>query len=205
MKKLIKIVGSSFNEIKDLRKNGNLWFKIFKEEGILREGMKILDYGAGLGRLSVPFSEMAKVVATDPNEKMVEYLESVGIEAYKRKDCRMLKQKDFDFILSAYVFQHIPLELTQRITRQMAKFSNKLYFTFPTYEMFEKLGRDIPINYDRPKEKDEDELNEFGTHDFGSIILNEKELKILFDKSDWNTRTIKQVTDKIENLFEISK
>lgn len=78
---------------------------------------KILDFGCGVGRLVIPFSEIAqKVVGLDISESMLKEAER-NCNKYSITNISLLKSDDelsvldgkFDLIHSYIVFQHIPV------------------------------------------------------------------------------------------------
>jgi len=187
LKKLIKIVASKAETIEELEISGENWKRMFIENGFLKEGDKVLDYGAGLGRVSIPFSKIAKVIAVDGNREMVEYLKSKGIDASLKLD----KELDFDFIVCAYVLQHIHFPEAQELAKVFSEISPRLYFTLP---IIDDGVDDSYIHYSKSFYVPIEESSNVSR----SMYL--KELPILFEKSKYNPKTIRRITF---NLFEI--
>ncbi|OXU13942.1 class I SAM-dependent methyltransferase [Sedimentisphaera salicampi] len=88
---------------------------------------RILDFGCGVGRTSIPFSEIAEeVVAADISENMLK--EAENNKALRGADNLKLMQTGsdisnipgrFDFVHSLYVFQHIPASEGRKIIGQL--------------------------------------------------------------------------------------
>lgn len=84
---------------------------------------KILDFGCGVGRLVVPFCEIAEMVTgLDVSESMLKEAEK-NCYKYRLKNTQLLKSDDelslldgnFDLIHSFIVFQHIPVDRGMQI------------------------------------------------------------------------------------------
>lgn len=89
---------------------------------------KILDFGCGVGRLVIPFSEISdKVIGLDVSESMLKEA-LINCNQFSKNNISLIKSDDelsllegsFDLIHSFIVFQHIPIE------RGMQIFSNLL-------------------------------------------------------------------------------
>jgi 2-polyprenyl-3-methyl-5-hydroxy-6-metoxy-1,4-benzoquinol methylase len=84
---------------------------------------RVLDFGCGVGRLVIPFAEIAEqVVGLDVSESMLEEARKNCSEHFV-KNVSLLKSDDglssltgyFDLIHSCIVFQHIPVERGKKI------------------------------------------------------------------------------------------
>lgn len=204
MDKLLSIV-SRIDNVDDLQKNGQLWLRVFKEAGIITSNTRMLDYGAGLGRISIPFSSICKVTAVDGNLEMVKYLRKAGISAKTCRDGKNLTGT-YDFVMVAYVFQHIPTELTRKILGRLALMAPTLYFTFPTFELFEELRMTIPPSYKPESVLDISKVGEFKTHEFGSVLLFKKQLLDMLDECGWNIASfVEPFPEKIKGLYRINR
>ena len=190
-KKLIHIVASKATGIEEIEKSGQTWLEIFINNGWVKKGDKMLDFGAGLGRFSIPFSKVSDVTAIDGNKGMVNYMKSKGVKAILSDECK-IKTK-FDFALCPYVLQHIHFPKAQMIVGQISKLTNRLYFTYPI------IDDNCPKSYINYKQSMDVDLLE--SHDVSRKISLE-ELPVLFEKSDFNPKTIKRC---FGNLFEITK
>jgi 2-polyprenyl-3-methyl-5-hydroxy-6-metoxy-1,4-benzoquinol methylase len=194
LKELVFIVASRANkDINKIKISGDNFAKKFSELGILKPNMKILDYGAGVGRMAIPFNRIANVTAIDGNPKMVKYLTENGILAFCGDDCTSVINKTFDFAMSMYVLQHIHFPKSQEIVRQISKITSTFYFTYPIIEM------NAPESY--MHYTDSYDIDVLESHHY-SRKMSEKDLPKLFEKSQFNSNTIKNIFD---NVFEIKK
>ena len=84
---------------------------------------KVLDFGCGVGRLVIPFAEIAEhVVGVDVSDSMLKEARK-NCNEYAVQNVTLLKSDDnlsfldgeFDLIHSVIVFQHIPIERGRRI------------------------------------------------------------------------------------------
>lgn len=107
------------------------------------EPLLVLDYGIGIGRLTLPILEnypKIKVIGIDESESMLEltkqylpqkYFLNEQIKLYKPTELNNLKKESFDLILAVYVFQHIFLEELEKILfnlYQLLKKDGALFF-----------------------------------------------------------------------------
>jgi ubiquinone/menaquinone biosynthesis C-methylase UbiE len=196
--KLIKIVGSRLESIEQIEKQGEKWCNFFVSRGMIKPGMKVLDYGAGLGRLAIPFSKIATVKALDVNPDMVEYLNEHGVEASVASDCEGV-EGTFDFVISCYVFEHNMIEDVQKLIQQMSKITDVLYFTYPTIEVFNGV---FPNNYQHYKELERLPLIE---NTQTSRMMFHRELPILVEGSTFDSNSLTWIKDIGANLFRVSK
>jgi len=194
IEKLVKIVASRAKNFEELQKSGENWLKMFLENGWIKKGYRILDYGAGLGRISIPFSKIADVTAVDGNKEMVKFLKSKKIKASCLSNLDDLNfNKKFDFIISIYVLQHIHFPNAQKLVTKMAELTDTLYFTYP----IEEDGcPDSYINYKQSYEVPVEDSSDV------SRKMKLEELPILFEHSDFDPNTIKRL---FSNLFVIKK
>lgn len=194
IKELVHIVASrASKDIENVRKSGENWYNYFTQNSLLEKGHKILDYGAGLGRVSIPFSRIADVTAIDGNPSMVEYLRENGIKAHFSNNCDPVMGERFDFVISNFVLQHMHFPDAQDLVSQISKITDTFYFTYP---IIEDGVMDTYIYY-----KDSYKVDLLESHDV-SRKMHLHELPILFEKSNFNTNTIKRI---FSNLFVINK
>lgn len=194
IKNLVHIVASrASKDIENVRKSGENWYKYFTDNSLLKDGYKILDYGAGLGRVSIPFSRISNVTAIDGNPDMVEYLKENGIMAYLSSNCDPVMDQKFDFVISNFVLQHMHFPDAQNLVSQISNITDTFYFTYP---IIEDGGLDSYIYY-----KDSYKVDLLESHDI-SRKMHIYELPILFEKSNFDTKTIKRL---FSNLFVINK
>lgn len=146
LKESVRIVASRAKGIEDIRKSGKLWVSWMLENGMLKPGMKVLDFGAGVGRLSVPMAEAgAQVTAIDRRDDMITYLTSCGVECFQSEDALPVMGKSFDFAIATYVFQHMGRLRARHIIEQIGLVTDKLYFTIPVISYWE--GKAMPPSY----------------------------------------------------------
>jgi 2-polyprenyl-3-methyl-5-hydroxy-6-metoxy-1,4-benzoquinol methylase len=198
-KALLNIVGSGFKDIAELEASGSRWLEAFQRLGYLKPSYRILDFGAGLGRISIPFSKACReLVAIDGNPNMVAVLKEHKIKAFLGDNCDMVKGP-FDFIVTSYVLQHIPWGKTIDLIGQFSKLTDVLFFTYPTYERCEKRINDT---YTAPEKAGDLPVEE--SHNC-SRIIHLADIGKLFVKSDFDVRTLKPIPGIGSNLFRISK
>jgi len=195
MKELIHIVASRAKDYDDLVKSGQYWLNYFTKHGLIEMGDRILDFGAGLGRISIQFSKVADVYAIDGNEKMVEFLLEKGIKAEVGSDCKKLvdNKEWFDFVISPFVLQHIHFPEAQKLVGQISKITDRFFFTYPIME--DGIENNY-VHYTKSKK-----VLLLKSHDV-SRTMKLEELPELFKLSDFDTKTIKR---HFVNLFEITK
>jgi len=194
IKELVHIVASrASKDIENVKKSGENWFDYFTKKSLLKEGQRILDFGAGLGRVSIPFNRLAHVVAVDGNPSMVEYLKENNIEAYLSNNCEFLIGEKFDFVISNFVLQHMHFPEAQVVISQISEITNTFYFTYP---IIEDGGCDSYMYY-----KDSFKVDLLESHDY-SRKMHLNELPELFELSDFDTNTMKRL---FSNLFVINK
>lgn len=194
MKDLIHIVASGARNYKDLEDSGNNWLEYFVKNRLIKEGYRVLDFGAGLGRISIPFNKVANVIAVDGNPKMVQFLKDNNIEAFLDTNCeRFIGKEKFDFVVSSYVLQHIHFPEAQEIVRQISEITDKFYFTYPIIDLYDEPTY---VHYTKSKK-----VGLLDSHDV-SRKISLADLPKLFETSKFKPETIKK---HFSNLFEISK
>jgi 2-polyprenyl-3-methyl-5-hydroxy-6-metoxy-1,4-benzoquinol methylase len=91
--------------------------------------IKVLDFGCGVGRLVIPFAEIAEhVVGLDVSDSMLKEARN-NCNEYSVQNVSLIKSDDnlssldgkFDLIHSFIVFQHIPIERGRRIFTNLLK------------------------------------------------------------------------------------
>ena len=109
-------------------------------------GKRALDFGCGVGRLTIPLSAACKqVVGVDASPSMLEEatknareMGAENIEFLLADDnLSALGSEGFDFINSFIVFQHIPIDRGYRLLRRLLSLLNEggigaLHFTYRT-------------------------------------------------------------------------
>ena len=194
--KLLRIIYPKLETEKELFDWGKKWVSDFKNNGCVKDGDRILDYGAGMGRLSKYFNEFCEVVPIDANPGMVEYMKSIGLNPLLRNDCSRVKGR-FDFAISLYVLQHIPFKKSQKIIGQISKLTDVFYFTYP----LDFISDSYYYYKQEPKP-----LEDIYNCSHVSRSMSEKELGVLFEKSSFNIDTLtKPQEGKVNNFFRISK
>lgn len=194
VKKLVSIVSSKMGgDISILKKTGENWYNYFVDNRMLVKGNNILEYGAGLGRLSIPFNRLGNVTAIDGNLEMVEFLRENGIRAYLAEDCKPILNERFDFAISTFVLQHLHFPHAQNVVKQISEVTDVFYFTYP---IIEDGGVDSYIYY-----KDSCTVNVLESHKI-SRKMHLDELPILFETSSFKSKKISRV---FSNLFKIEK
>lgn len=196
LKDLIHIVGSGFDDIDKLNLSGVRWAKSFQEYGLIKSSHTILDFGAGLGRISIPFGKLCKrVMAIDGNPEMVAYLKSKGVEAYLGTDCSVLPKPvpRFDFIVTAYVLQHMPWQKAVALIGQFSELTDVLFFTYPVYE---HCSASVQKTYSDPATAQDLPVTE--SHN-GSRIIHVADIPKLLAKSSFDSYV--SDTRVVRNMF----
>lgn len=144
--KMLHVVASRSQNLDKLMANGRRWTKLLRKEGLVAPGMRILDLGAGLGRLSIPLQAMGCTVhAVDSRADMVAHLRAAGIEA---RQCNgvpdMLEADSYDLVLAMHVFQHQGRHHVEKLVQRISHVSPRLLFTLPTVEAY---GKHLPPDY----------------------------------------------------------
>jgi 2-polyprenyl-3-methyl-5-hydroxy-6-metoxy-1,4-benzoquinol methylase len=194
VKGLVHIVSSKANkDINLIRKSGENWYNYFVENKLWSKKNSVLEYGAGVGRLSIPFNRLAKVTAIDGNPNMVQYLKENGIDAYLSNNCDPVMNRRFDFAISTYVLQHMHFPNAQNLVKQISQVTDVFYFTYPIIELgaaetyiYYKYSYDVDI---------------LKSHNV-SRKMHLNELPILFETSNFNSN---KITSVFSNLFKIEK
>ncbi len=120
----------------------------------------ICDYGAGIGRLSLPILRdfpKTKIVAVDESESLLQlarkwipqiFFDEKRIELLKPEQLfEKYKEKTFDLIISVYVFQHIFLKELRKILpalHNLLKDDGRL-FIVNTFQNDDPLNREVKI------------------------------------------------------------
>lgn len=68
----------------------------------LKNGQKLIDLGAGVGRLSVPLSKHVVVTAIDSNRDLLNLIDNTNIRKVNEKIENFFPQEKFDFALMAW-------------------------------------------------------------------------------------------------------
>lgn len=183
LEKAIKIVASRANSFEELMISGKNWVNKLEELGVLKPQMKILDFGAGVGRFSINLSRY-NVTAIDRNDYMVEILKNNSIEVYQSEDLTPVLGNRFDLVIAMFVFQHIGRKKVEKILKQIKQVSNSILFTLPT-------------EYKSESYKSQSEgKNEVHTESEVSYVYTEKEIKDLF-----KGYKLERLNVKNENVF----
>jgi len=197
--KLVHTVASWAKDIHAIEASGEYWYEIFVDNQWIKPGMRILDYGAGLGRLSIPFSRIAEVRALDVNPDMVAYLQSKGIAASVASDLQPVLDEKFDFAIAAYVLQHNDIIDAQVLTDQISTVTDTFYFTYPVVD--EEFNRNLADYVDY---KDAKKLP-LVENTNSSRTMARSELPVLFKQSSFNPQTIISLGIPKLNLYRITK
>jgi len=137
LEKTLRVVAAGIDTLKELDVYGQRWVDKMLEDGIIEPGIKVLDYGAGLGRLSIPMQKAGILVtAVDRRRDMRDYLVKNDIRTFLAEDLKKIEGEYFDMAIAMYVFQHMSRDVAREIIRQIANVTHLLYFTIPTVSMF---------------------------------------------------------------------
>lgn len=126
------MVASQARGIEDLEVSGQRWVKWLRDEGIVTPGLGVLDFGAGLGRLSIPLRDVGcQVTAIDRRDDMVAYLKEHDIRTLQAEDASVVQGGRFDLAIATYVLQHMGRLRARAIVEQISKVTDRFYFTVP--------------------------------------------------------------------------
>ena len=176
LKKLIKIVSSRAKSIEELEISGKKWVARLQELNIIKAGTKVLDYGAGVGRLSKAMQEAGcDVLGVDRLPDMVSYLMSQSIKAIDDQTFKEIDEK-FDFAIATYVLQHMGIDKARDVIKEIGRVTDTFYFTVPELSIYKDSG--MPENYMLGIESSGDEVfNECEK----SFYYRNEDIDILFE------------------------
>jgi len=140
LKKMLHVVASRSANLDKLMANGRIWVNSLNADGLVVPGLRILDIGAGLGRLSIPLQAMGCTVhAVDSRADMVAHLRACGIDAQQGDGVPdALDDDSYDLVLAMHVFQHQGRQHVERLVQRMSYVAPRLLFTLPTVEAYAK-------------------------------------------------------------------
>lgn len=140
LKKMLHVVASRSPDLNKLMANGQSWVRSLHADGLVVPGLRVLDIGAGLGRLSIPLQAMGCTVhAVDSRADMVAHLRAAGIDARQGEGVPdVLEDDSYDLVLAMHVFQHQGRHHVQRLVHRMSCVAPRLLFTLPTVEAYVK-------------------------------------------------------------------
>lgn len=124
---LAKIVSSGAESISGLETSGKSWVQKLTSQGIIKPGMRILDYGAGVGRVAM---HLDNVLAVDALPEMVAHMQDKGINAVQADNLSEVSG-EFDLIMAFFVFQHMGFNRVREFCDVASKKTNKILFTVP--------------------------------------------------------------------------
>lgn len=199
LKKEIKIVASQAENIEGLMESGKRWVEQLIDKCIMSPGMRVLDFGAGLGRLSIAMRDKGMdVTAIERRPAMVEFLKENKIRVIQSDDMEKVIDEKFDLVTAMFVFQHMGKKRAQDLIYQASLISDRLLFTIPTVSFFE--DRKIPNPY--IIETGQSGLELF-TETEKSYCYYDKDVETLIDTSHFFK--IKKIKFKNVDLFECFK
>jgi SAM-dependent methyltransferase len=143
---MLRVVASRSPDLEALMANGRHWTNVLRNEGLVTPGLRILDVGAGLGRLAIPLQAMGCTVhAVDARADMVEHLEAAGVEAMHYDGVPdALGTDSYDLVLAMHVFQHQGRHHVEALLKSMHRVAPRLLFTLPTAEAY---AHRLPADY----------------------------------------------------------
>ncbi len=143
---MLQVVASRSPDLAALMANGRNWTTKLSAEGLVWPGLRILDVGAGLGRLAIPLQAMGcRVHAVDSREDMVDHLRNAGVEATLGDGVPGdLEPDSYNLVLAMHVFQHQGRQHVERLLQSMCRVAPRLLFTLPTAEAY---GHRLPHDY----------------------------------------------------------
>lgn len=210
---MLKIVAAGAKDYEDIVKSGENWVRDLIKYNLLKPGA-ILDYGSGLGRISIPLTKMGfKVLAIDRREDMqqhliendvltgpIQTLDSLAdgnrVNAFINYPDGTKKENEFDRFGTAiafYVFQHMGAERAREIIRKISLVADELLFTIPVAD--DPKRATIPETYLPNGEKSGDELFESCENSF--YYTDRKAIESLLVGSEFKTLTYVQYLKNI--------
>ena len=135
--------------IEDIEKSGDAWVVLLRNKGIITKTDKILDFGAGVGRITIPLkADGFNIEAIERQEQRVKYLEDNGVVAFKSETFSPVQDKRYDMVFANFVFQHMGRGMITKLFKQASEITDKLYFTIPTIDFCKGIyGDKLPGSY----------------------------------------------------------
>lgn len=163
-------------------KTGDAFARMLFKKGLIKPGDKVLDFGAGSGRVAVPLSKQCSVKVMESNQSILANLLGCGFK-------QPAPGEKFDVAIALFVFQHNTLERVRALTHSLSYMTKRLIFTYPTHELLAKR----PGN--KLKWVPAAELPEQPVPDCNHLsgVLHEAELPTLFETSEFDTDTLRFV------------
>jgi 2-polyprenyl-3-methyl-5-hydroxy-6-metoxy-1,4-benzoquinol methylase len=167
------------------------------EHVLIIPGEKVLDFGAGGGRVAIPLAKRCEVKVLEVHPDRLRHLKRIGFSEAEDGE-------QFDVAVAFFVLQHQSLATVRELTAMLSRRAERLIFTYPTYELLEE----------RPKSKLKwVPLAEFVQRpvpdcNHESALCHEEELPMLFEGSDFDVTTLRYVRLShlgYERLREISR
>jgi 2-polyprenyl-3-methyl-5-hydroxy-6-metoxy-1,4-benzoquinol methylase len=179
------------------RSSGDCLVKDMLRAGMIVPGEKVLDFGAGEGRLAIPLSAYCSVKVVDAEHERLERLKQIGFEV-------AVEDEEFDLAIAFFVLQHQSLANARELTTRLSRRVKRFVFTYPTYEILEFRPKTdlewVPLA----------EMVQQPVPDCNDLsgVCHESEIRSLFKGSGFDVRTLRYIetsTGNHERLREIRR
>jgi SAM-dependent methyltransferase len=185
---LLRRVGR-YESVTDLHVQGHVWVDQLEAAGELKTGagQSLLDYGAGLGRLSVPLTRRGySVVAVDECPHMRRCLTGGGVTVYPPGVLDVVTSGlQFDVAFCCYVLQHNPPSMVRTIIDRIGQHADRLLFTVPTRD-----DADMPLGF-VPPSMVPDVVS--GEREALSAMYRTTDVPLLFTDTVWDVATLEKL------------
>jgi SAM-dependent methyltransferase len=133
---LLRRVAQQHENITQLHAEGREWISQLLQLRLISHADTVLDYGSGLGRISIPLQELGITVqAVDECPQMREWLtDKMRQRAISPGD--ILDDANYSVAMLYFVLQHNSPSNVRRIIRRLGRVANRLLFTVPTFEQW---------------------------------------------------------------------
>lgn len=152
------------------------------KHGLITPGEKVLDFGAGNGRLAIPLAKHCEVKVIEANPQRLAHLKRIGL---KEAD----EDERFDVAIAFFVLQHQSLATARELTAMLARRAQRFVFSYPTYELLAERRKSklkwVPLA--EMKQRPVPDCN----HE--SALCYESELPMLFEGSGFDVTALRYV------------
>lgn len=206
MDELLARIGK-YDSLESLYSNGWQTASNLIDAGYIDASDKVIDYGAGLGRVAVPLRTLGiDIRCYEPHKESAEVLNSKGlrVEPDPRGKLTLLdRYEPADVSLCLFVLQHLSLADAFDAVRACSMLSDRLIFTYPTYEQIARCDHLTSNDFvpARTMETSEDCSR--------SAIMPIAYFGVLFYHTQFDVMTLREVQDVVGRgklaMWEIRK
>ena len=190
IRQLLRRVGIQWESVEQLHAAGQQWLPILKRQGLLKDDDRVLDYGAGLGRLAVPLMNAGlDITAADECPRMRQFLDWRNIPTLTPQQVPQIGRR-YDVAMCCFVLQHNPWDAARDIVARLGVAARRLVFTVPTVSQWRMMGRDVPESYVNPAAITDRAV---GHREEMSALYSDDDVRALFAGSRWDVSTLRRV------------